>query len=182
VSVTSALKWGFLTVGVVFVVVLVIAALTSPASKTGTAATGTTTPAIRKPLERFVLRGVSFEITRARTVERLVGRDAAGGATRAKGVFVIVDLTFRNVGEDPVTAFTADSGFLGGNGKTYGLDSGGATISGLPPRASGAGRFVFDVEPAAVRGGRLLLIDCGAPLLDSPEQHCSVAQIDLGLR
>jgi hypothetical protein len=119
-----------------------------------------------------VLGHVAFEITGVRTVAR----------ARSATTSVAVGVEYENVGETPVTAFTSDSGFLGGDGKTYDLTSGGAAISDLQRHASGRATFVFAVGRAAVRGGRFLLTDCAAPLLDVTDQRCQVAIVDLGLR
>src|SRR5206468_11415140 len=95
---------------------------------------------------RFVLDNVAFEITGVHVTKRLRGRrgSARQPGVAPRGVFVSVDVAFRNVGESPVSAFISDSSFLGEDGKTYGLDLGGAAISNLQRDASGRARFVFD--------------------------------------
>jgi hypothetical protein len=172
--------WTLVTFGVLLVVAVVIAGITSQHES---ALDRATAPARSDVDRKVVLKNVAFEVRRVRRVERV--RRSSGSASRTDvgtaAVLVTVDVAFENVGKDPATAFVSDSSFLGGDGKTYDLDAGGATIANLQSGASGRGTFVFGVSPSAVLGGRLLLTDCGAPLLDVPQQRCAVAELDLGL-
>ena len=173
--------WTLVGCGVLAFVALVIAGFTSQHNPgANRAASRASVSDIGRAV---ILDDVAFEVTSVRRAKRVrrSPRSASEVDLHARGVLVAVDFSYKNVGEDPTTAFVSDSSFLGGDGKTYGLDFGGATISNLQAGASGRARFVFDVRAAAVRGGRLLLTDCSAPLLDVPEQRCAVDELDLGL-
>jgi hypothetical protein len=177
-------KWTLIVGGVLFVA-LVIASFTSLGNGGKTASKGSKGSHAAGLGETVVLRDVAFTITHARTAKRLPSfpGQTARYSDRAKGIFVRVSISLKNVGVMPATGTIADSTFFGGNGKTYSPDSSkNSTFSELQRGFSGRGWLVFDVSPEAVRGGRFVLLECGAPLLDEPIQRCGTARIDLGLR
>ena len=137
--------------------------------------------------EAVVLHGVRYRVTRVQKAKRLYAQLHPADYDEPKqalGVYVAVHLAVENVGDGSASGSIHDSSFIGGDGKTYvlGALSNGTTIFELQPDVSDSARLVFDVDPAAVRGGSLGLANC--PLVDQPEpsQGCAAAKIALGLQ
>lgn len=169
--------WTLIVFGLLFVA-LVIAALAG----VGEQADNTAKPgrkaarsaAVGKPV---VLHGISYRITRVRKARQVE-------YAKAQGIFVVVDISVKNVGDEPADIFTQSS-LLGGNGKTYSLAGRASDIAlafDLQPEFSKRGRLAFDVGPAAVRGARLRIENCKVDLTqDTLRGDCDSATIDLGL-
>lgn len=135
-----------------------------------------------------VLHGVSYRVMGARTTKRLYAAEKPtkyDEPRRARGVYVVVNIAYKNVGNEPASGALEGSTFVGGNGKTYTTDtlSRNTVIYQLQPDFSNRGRLVFDVSPPAVRGGKLKLADClGIGLFEETDEGCATETIDLGLR
>jgi hypothetical protein len=174
-----------LIVGGVLCVVLLISSLTSLGDGRQASAKGSEGSHVTGIGERVVLNDIAFTITHAGSGKRLpthLGQTPRYWA-KAKGIFIRVSISFTNVGAVPATGTITDSTFFGSDGKTYGLDSSRhSTFSDLTRGFLARGWLVFDVSPNALQGGRLVLLECMAPLLDQPIQRCATARIDLGLR
>lgn len=135
--------------------------------------------AVRTPVE---LNTIAYTVTRVRTAKarRYV---AAGSSVKAQGIFVIVDIRLRNVGDEPVELGGAIPRLLGGNDKTYTGRPAEIIYSNLQPEFVERHAVVFDVGREAVSGARLALEDCrveSIPLLGEPDQQCESATVNLG--
>jgi hypothetical protein len=167
------------------VVVLLISSLTSLGNGHQASAKGSKGSHVIGIGERVVLNDIAFTITRASSGKRLPSHPGKTPRYRAKakGIFIRVGIRFRNLDATPATGTIVDSTFFGSDGNAYGLDSSRhSTFSELRRGFLAHGWLVLDVSPEALRGGRLVLLECSAPPLDQPIQRCATARIDLGLR
>ena len=135
--------------------------------------------------EPVVLHGMRHRVTGVRKAKRLYAQlqpSKYDEPRQAQGVYVAVNLAVENVGDEPVSGSIHESTFIGGDGKTYALGalSNGTTIAELQPGFPDRARLVFDVDPAAVRGGSLGLATCPYIGQLEPGQGCASAKVVLG--
>lgn len=102
----------------------------------------------------------------------------------ANGVYVVVDVRYHSVSNEPADGSLNDWLLLGRDGETYTPDferAAGTSTPNMEPGSLGGGRLVFDVPPRAARGARLIAQLCEIDL--QSEESCSTRKlIDLGLR